>query len=197
MFNPQPVTLSTDRIQLEPLTLEHCEAFHLAANEEEVWTWTVPNPCKTVDATKKWIETALAHRDTGAQLPFVTIDKASGKVVGSTRFLSISIPDRGIEIGHTFINPKFQRCYVNSHAKFLMLLHAFETLGAIRVEFKTHEKNQKSRNAIGRIGAQFEGILRQNRILPDGKIRNTAIFSILDSEWPEVKQRLLGVLERA
>jgi RimJ/RimL family protein N-acetyltransferase len=196
MFEPKAVTLSTDRIELQPLTLEHATAFQQAADDDRIWTWMVPNPCKTLAATEQWIEGALAQAQNGSQVPFVTIDKASGKLVGSTRYLTIMRADRGLEIGHTFINPVFQRSYVNSHAKFLMLRHAFEQLGAIRVEFKTHEKNDKSRNAIGRLGAQFEGILRQQRILPDGSYRNTALFSILDNEWPDVKQRLLKAVER-
>ncbi len=196
MFNPQPVILSTDRIELQPLSLDHAEAFHLATNDDAIWTWMVPNPCKTLEATKQWIATALAERDAGRQVPFATIDKASGKLVGSTRFLTIMRDDKGIEIGHTWINPAFQRGYVNSHAKYCMLQHAFETLGAIRVEFKTHENNQKSRNAIARLGAQFEGIMRQQRILPTGELRNTALFSIIDGEWPEVKQQLLTQLAR-
>jgi RimJ/RimL family protein N-acetyltransferase len=196
MFNPQPITLSTDRIELQPLGLNHAEAFHLATNDDAIWTWMVPNPCKTIEATQKWIAAALAERDAGRQVPFITIDRASGKLIGSTRYLNIMRADKGIEIGHTWITPEFQQSYVNSHAKYSMLQHAFETLGAIRVEFKTHESNQKSRNAILRLGAQFEGIMRQQRILPNGNLRNTALFSIIDGEWPQVKQQLLSQLER-
>jgi RimJ/RimL family protein N-acetyltransferase len=195
MFAPQSVTLTTERIELQPLSMEHTSAFHHAANNDDIWTWMVPNPCQTIQSTQQWITTALIERDAGRQVPFVTIDKKSGQLVGSTRFLNIMRVDRGIEIGHTFINPDFQRSYVNSHAKFLMLRHAFEQLAAIRVEFKTSEHNHKSRNAIARLGASFEGILRQQRILPSGNYRNTAIFSIIDSEWPDIKQRLLQSIE--
>ncbi|PCH94233.1 MAG: hypothetical protein COB83_12110 [Gammaproteobacteria bacterium] len=116
--------------------------------------------------------------------------KQREKFVGSTRFCSINSADRSLEIGFTFITPKFQRSYINTHAKYCLLKHAFEDLGAIRVEFKTHEQNQKSRNAVARLGAKYEGILRNQRILPDGNYRNTAIFSIIDSEWPTVKENL-------
>lgn len=126
----------------------------------------------------------------GNHIPFVIIDRESKKIIGSTRYCSIRTSDRGIEIGSTFITPEYQRSHVNTHTKFLLLEHAFETLGSVRVEFKTHENNDKSRNAIQRIGAVFEGVLRNLRILPDGSLRNTAIFSITEQEWPRVKKSL-------
>ncbi|MFT4927021.1 MAG: RimJ/RimL family protein N-acetyltransferase [Phenylobacterium sp.] len=196
-LNPQALALSSDKILLTPLTREHAEAFHQAAKDNVVWTWTIAsNPCKTLQGTQQWIETALAEHEAGRQLPFVIIDKASGKLVGSTRYLSINHANFGIEIGHTFISPAFQRTYVNSHAKYCLLNHAFEQLGAIRVELKTHERNEKSRNAIARIGASFEGIARNNRILPDGTIRNTAIFAMTREDWPQAKQQLLTYIDR-
>lgn len=119
------------------------------------------------------------------------IDRASGKIVGSTRYCSIDHDNKGIEIGFTFIRPEFQRGYVNSHAKYLLLRHAFESFGAIRVQFRTHEHNQKSRNAITRLGATFEGVIQHQRIQSDGSVRNTAQFSITNRQWPTIKIKLL------
>lgn len=192
MFTVKPVNLSSDRIMLSPLTLDHSEAFHRAANFADIWHWVRANPCTTVAATRLWIEEALAEQQADRQVPFVIIDKSTGTLVGSTRYLSIDAANRGLEIGHTFITPAFHRTFVNRHAKYCLLQHAFEQLGAIRVQFKTHEHNQRSRTAITRMGACFEGIARQQRILPDGKVRNTAIFSIIDSEWPTIKSQLLS-----
>lgn len=195
MFDPKAVTLATDRIELVPLSIDHAQAFRAAGNFDDIWTWMVPNPCVSLASTTLWLEQALELQSQGLQVPFVIIDKATQTLVGSTRYLSIARADKGLEIGHTFITPAFWRTHVNSHAKYCLLQHAFEHLGAIRVEFKTHELNQKSRRAIARLGAQFEGILRQQRILSNGNIRNTALFSILDNEWPAVKQLLSTSLE--
>lgn len=196
MFEPKPVTLSTDRVELQPLTMAHLEAFHKAANFDDQWVWVRSNPCTTIDATRQWMQTALDNAAEGIEVPFAIIDKVSGQLVGSTRYLTIRPNDHGLEIGHSWINRDFHRTYVNSSAKFLLLRHAFESLNAIRVEFKTHEKNQRSRNAIGRLGAQLEGVMRNHRILLDGTVRNTALFSITDADWPTVKQKLLAAVER-
>ena len=118
--------------------------------------------------------------------------KKTNKVIGSTRLFRFNEKDKAIELGHTFITPEFQRSYVNSHAKYLMLKHAFEQLKMVRVEICTHENNQQSRNAIARIGGKFEGVLRKNRRAPNGDYRNTALFSIIDEEWSQVKQHLLN-----
>ncbi len=189
-FKPKPVELQTDKVRLKPLAIEHAEGFYQAGDYPELWQWVAPNHCESLEASKSWIEESLQQQRLGQHVPFVIIDKASDQIVGSTRYCSIREQDRGIEIGFTFITPQYQRSYVNTHAKFLLLQHAFETLAAVRVEFKTHEKNNPSRNAIQRIGATFEGVLRNLRILPDGSLRNTAIFSVTEQEWPEVKDSL-------
>jgi len=188
VFEPKPVLLRTDEITLKPLDTDDAEGFYLAGNYPELWRWVAPNHCASIAATKSWIKQSLVEQQLGNHIPFVIIDNSTDTVIGSTRYCSIRPADRGIEIGFTFITPRFQRSFVNTQAKFLLLQHAFESLGAIRVEFKTHEKNEKSRNAIQRIGATFEGVLRNLRILPDGSLRNTAIFSITEKEWPTVKQ---------
>lgn len=195
-FSPQPLELHTNKVSLRPLTIEDADVFYQAGNYPELWHWVAPNHCQSVESAKRWISESLVQQSQGNHVPFLIIDRLSGEVVGSTRYCSIRRQDRGIEIGFTFISPSHQRTHINTHAKYLLLEHAFESLGAIRVEFKTHEQNDKSRNAIVRIGATFEGILRNLRILADGNLRNTAIFSITDKEWPTAKQTLQQKITR-
>jgi RimJ/RimL family protein N-acetyltransferase len=190
MFKPTTITLNTNKVTLRPLTMEHLTDFFSAGSFPEIWTWSLPDKCTSIEATQDWLAYSEQMANKGAHVPFAIFDNDSGKFVGSTRYCSIKNEDRGLEIGFTFITPQFQRSYINTHAKYCLLAHAFEKLGAIRVEFKTHEKNEKSRNAIARLGAKFEGVLRNQRILSDGSYRNAAIFSIIDSEWPAVKQSL-------
>jgi len=184
--------LSSDKVQLVPLTSEHCQDFYQAGAHPSLWRWVTPNQCIDLVTATRWVKESLEKVALGEHIVFVIIDCESGKVVGSTRYCSIDHQNRGIEIGFTFISPLFQRSHINSHAKYLLLRHAFECFGAIRVQFKTHENNQKSRNAISRLGATFEGVIRHQRILDDGSFRNTAQFSITDDDddWPLVKQRL-------
>jgi len=189
-FDPQPVCLRSEKVTLRPLTINDAEAFYLAGRESELWRWVQPNRCTSVEQSRGWIEASLEQQANGQHLPFVIVDNESDRVIGSTRYCSIKPADRNLEIGFTFISPEFQRTYVNTHCKYLLMRHAFEKLGAIRVEFKTHEKNSKSRNAIARLGAQFEGLLRNSRILADGSFRNTALFSVIEDEWPGVKSNL-------
>jgi len=190
MFDPQAVILSTNKVTLRPLTLEHLDDFYRAGAFPEIWRWSLPDKCTSKATTKDWLNYSQAMADKGEHIPFAIFDNESGELVGSTRYCSIKREDRNVEIGFTFITPKYQRSYINTHAKYCLLKHAFEVLGAIRIEFKTHENNDKSRKAIARLGAKFEGILRHQRILSDGTFRNTAIFSIIDSEWPTVKVKL-------
>lgn len=196
MFKPTPITLSTSKVTLCPLTLEHLEEFFSVGSFPEIWTWSLPDKCTSIETTKKWIEYSSKMAEKGLHVPFAIIDNDSGKFVGSTRYCSINSEDKGLEIGFTFITPAFQRTYINTHAKYCLLKHAFENLNAIRVEFKTHENNKKSRNAIARLGAKYEGILRNQRILPDGNYRNTAIFSIIEEEWLTVKESLQAKMEQ-
>ncbi len=193
-FIPQPVVLHSDKVTLRPLTLEDAEGFFHAGCDPKLWQWVVPNHCESLETVRNWIEVSLKALENQEQVPFVIVDRVSNQIVGSTRYCSIESADRGLEIGFTFISPEFQRSYVNTHAKFLLLQHAFEILGAIRVQLKTHENNLQSRKAIARIGGVFEGILRHQRIQSNGSIRNTALFSITNEEWPQVKTRLLNSL---
>ncbi|MBL4822983.1 MAG: GNAT family N-acetyltransferase [Colwellia sp.] len=187
----KPITLETKLIKLQPMTLQHLNAFCLAGNYPQVWQHMPINRCQSHDIAKVWMEEAINEMAQGLQLTFVTIDKKTDKVIGSTRLFRGNDQDQAIELGHTFITPDFQRSYVNTHAKYLMLKHAFEQLKMSRVEICTHENNQQSRNAITRIGGHFEGILRKHRRSPNGDFRNTALFSIIDDEWPQVKTTLL------
>lgn len=190
MFNPKSTTLSTDKITLRPLTIEHLDDFYQAGAFPEVWMWSLPNQCTSITQAKAWLIQSLDNVKQGEHVVFSIFDNQSGELVGSTRYCEISNENRTLEIGFTFITPKYQRTYVNTHAKYCLLKHAFEHLNAIRVQFKTHEKNEKSRNAIGRLGAKFEGVLRHQRILPDGSFRNTAIFSVINNEWLHIKKSL-------
>ena len=145
---------------------------------------------------RNWVLDILSRAEKGTDLPFVAIHLASGRAAGATRYLNIMPQDRGLEIGGTWYGPEFQRTVVNTECKYLLLHHAFETLGCIRVQLKTDLRNERSQKAIERIGAVKEGVLRNHMILPDGHIRHSVYYSILDTEWPEVKKRLEQIVER-
>ena len=155
----------------------------------EIWRWFT-HPVRSRDDMLAFIRTALQLQSEGTALPFVTIQQSTGRAVGGTRFLNIDKPNRHVEIGATWIGRPWQRTVVNTEAKYLMLRHAFERLGCIRVELKTDELNQQSRNAILRIGASQEGIFRNHMVCADGRLRNSVWFSIIHSEWPQVKAAL-------
>ena len=197
IFTPKPVVLQGKDITLRPLSIADVEGFYLAGKAPQLWQWVLPNQCQSLATTRAWITHSLEQQVLGNHVPFVIVDNNSGRIIGSTRYCTIRAEDRNVEIGFTFINPEFQRTYVNTQAKYLLLQHAFEQLGAIRVELRAHEKNLQSRSAIARIGAKFEGILRNNRILSDGSYRNSAMFSVIDSEWPACKLALQEKIARA
>ncbi len=176
-------------VSLVPLRLEHLDGLYKAGLDESLWFWTV-NVIKNSDDMRHYVETALNEFKRKVSLPFVTIEKSGGKIVGSTRFGNIDPKNRKVEIGWTWINPCWQRTFINTEAKLLMLTHAFGTWNCIRVELKTDVLNEKSRNAILRIGAKEEGILRQHVITDAGRFRDSVYFSIIDSEWREVKANL-------
>ncbi|HGM5489001.1 TPA: GNAT family N-acetyltransferase [Serratia fonticola] len=191
----EPPTLIGNQIELRPLQPEHREAMLSAAADGELWNLkvtAVPN-VSTIDS---YIATAVAGRDAGTMLPFVIVQRASGRIVGSTRFWKIDRVNRKMEIGHTWLSQSVQRSGVNTDAKYLLLGYAFDVLQAVRVQFTTDELNDKSRAAILRIGAKQEGIVRHERIMPDGRKRNSVRFSIIDDEWPEVKAGLEALLRR-
>lgn len=192
MKQPISVTLSNDAVTLKPMSMQYVDDFYEAGKDNEIWNWTPPHQCASLETAKKWVSDSLKQVEKGEQVMFAIIDNNSGEFVGSTRYCSIDTENSSIEIGFTFINTKFQRTHINSNSKLLLLSHAFETLGAVRVQLRTHEKNQKSRNAISRLGTTFEGILRSHRLLSNGDYRNTALFSLLSDEWPEAKVNLLN-----
>jgi RimJ/RimL family protein N-acetyltransferase len=189
-MNVQPVTLDGTRVRLEPLSIGlHRAGLMQVMLAPELWKWTLAN-VRTGADLDRYLETALKEQVEERSLPFVTFDKVSGRVAGSTRFGNIERTHRRVEIGWTTVGVEFQRSYVNTEAKYLMLRHAFETWGCIRVELKTNALNTKSRNAMLRIGCREEGTLRRHAISELGVPRDTVYFSILDSEWPDVKARL-------
>ena len=194
-MNIKPFTLAGKAVRLAPLKLEHLSELFEAASDESLWRWTV-NVIKTREDMLRYVETALGEFERKVSLPFVTIDKAANKIVGSTRFGNIDAKNRRAEIGWTWINPKWQRTRVNTEAKFLMLRHAFEIWNCIRVELKTDFFNEKSRNAMLRMGAKEEGTLRNQMITDAGRFRDTVYFSIIDSEWQTVKAALEQKLEK-
>lgn len=194
-MNVQPVTLTGRHVRLEPLAAQHLNALCQVGLDPEIWRWYT-KPVRTRDDMREFIDVALQWQAEGTALPFVTIEQSSGCAVGSTRYMNIDKPNRHVEIGATWIGPPWQRTAVNTAAKYLMLRHAFETLGCIRVELKTDELNQRSRDAILRLGARQEGIFRNHMICSDGRLRNSVWFSIIDSEWPRVKTVLEQKLQQ-
>ena len=192
----QPVALEGRVVRLEPLTLDHLDQLCEVALDEDLWRWTTTQ-VRTRDELRQYIEAALQSQQQGTALPFATIEKATGRAIGSTRYGNIEMRDRRVEIGWTWVGRPWQRTAVNTEAKYLMLRYAFETLGCIRVELKTDALNERSRRAIARIGAKEEGLLRQHMITASGRLRDTVYFSVLDREWPEVKAALEARLEQA
>jgi len=192
-----PLTLEGSVVRLEPVRREHAELFwEIAKNDlDDIFRW-IPYSMKTPDDFRRLIDKAFEEQERGESIVFATVERASGRVIGSTRFMNIDRINRRVEIGSTWIAPSWQRTAVNTEAKYLMLRHAFEVWKCMRVELKTDALNQKSRNAILRIGAKEEGTLRRHLVTWTGRVRDTLYFSILDSEWPEVKTRLKGRLPR-
>ena len=189
MFDLSPVTLEGRHVRLEPLGQAHHATLCAIGLDPELWE-LIPYRVSTAEDMTAYIQTALNHQAAGSALPFATVHAPSGQVIGSTRYMNIDLANRRVEIGATWIAAPWRRTAVNTEAKYLMLRHAFETLGCIRVELKTDSVNQRSRNAIRRIGATEEGTLRQHMITWSGRLRDSVYFSVLNSEWPRVKRDL-------
>ena len=185
-MNVQPVTLAGRHVRLEPLTQSHHEALCAVGLDPDLWE-LIPYRVASPEDMAAYIQSALDNQAAGTALPFATVQVDSAQVVGSTRYMNIDVANRRLEIGATWVAGPWRRTAVNTEAKYLMLRHAFETLGCIRVELKTDALNQRSRNAIRRIGATEEGTLRQHIVTWNGRLRDSVYFSILDSEWPRVK----------
>jgi RimJ/RimL family protein N-acetyltransferase len=185
----ESVVLEGRLVRLEPLRVDHFPALAEVALDSEIWRWTRTRVTSEADL-RAWMDEALEQAVLGKALPWVTMSRASGKIIGSTRYMDIDARNRGLEIGGTWIAPAWQRSGINVEAKYLQLRHAFETLGAIRVAFKTHHKNVKSQNAIAALGATQEGVFRNHMITQDGSFRHSVWFSIIQEEWPAVKIEL-------
>ncbi|MFI5297045.1 MAG: GNAT family N-acetyltransferase [Polyangiales bacterium] len=189
-----PVTLSGRTVRLEPLSLAHVPGLAAVGLDPALWRW-IPTPVATVEEMRAYVATALDAQQRGLALPFALVDRHTEQVIGSTRYGNIDVTHRRVEIGWTWIAASHQRTSVNSEAKLLLLTHAFETLGAIRVELKTDALNERSRRAIRRIGAVEEGTLRRHMITASGRVRDSVYFSVLDDEWPAVRARLTELTE--
>jgi len=185
----EPVTLTGSTVILEPLSLEHADEIREAVKDGELWKlWftNIPSPEKVED----YIQTALNLRENAGWMPFAVREKASNKIIGSTRYCNVDEANQRLEIGYTFYAKSYQRSAVNTESKYLLLSHAFEKLEAIAVELRTHWHNHKSRAAIARLGAKQDGVLRNHSRSADGVYRDTVVFSIINSEWLTVKKSL-------
>jgi RimJ/RimL family protein N-acetyltransferase len=199
MMEIKPVTLEGKHVRLEPITLDHIAALWRVSAYEEIWRY-ISYPMRSEADMRTFIEAELHKQQAGLTLRFATIARACGQPVGSTSYLNIDRQHRRLEIGGTWITPSWQRSAINTEAKYLQLSHAFETLRCIRVEFKTDSLNVKSRQALARIGAVEEGTFRNHMVMPDGRLRHSVYFSIVDHEWPTVKahlERLMSSYEDA
>jgi RimJ/RimL family protein N-acetyltransferase len=191
-----PVTLDGNLIRLEPLSLSHSEGLAEAGSDPAIWRYMPYGDVSLPGAMQAWVQDILQRQAAGTDLAFAVVHKPSGRLAGATRYLEIRPAHRGLEIGGTWYAPEFQRTGVNTESKYLLLRHAFEVLGCIRVQFKADAINERSLHGIERIGAQREGVLRNHMILEDGRQRDSAYYSILDGEWPDVKTRLEGLMTR-
>lgn len=191
-----PPTLESEKVRLEPLTMEHLPELCRVGLDAELWRWYTIAPVTTTEAMRAYVELLLRQQAEGVSILFVTRDRESGRVVGGTRFLNIEPERRKVEIGSTWIAREWQRTHVNTHAKLLMLTYAFETLGCVRVELRTDALNAQSRAAIGRLGASLDGVFRKHARTDSGRWRDTAVFSILDDEWQRVKAGLEAKVAR-
>jgi len=186
---PLTTRLEGSIVVLEPLTEEHAEALWEAAQAPEIWRW-LAHIGESRDYFDRWLELTLADARSGKEGPFATRDRRTDTIVGSSRYLNVRPPDRALEIGWTWLNPSAWGSGANIEAKLLMLEHAFETLGCLRVEFKTDARNERSRAALAALPAQFEGVLRKHMTVPDVGVRDSAYFSVIDEEWPGVRDNL-------
>ena len=189
----EPVMLEGQHVRLEPVSLAHVPALWRVGAHEDIWSY-LPYAMHSEDDMRAYIEAELARQQAGLVVRFVTVARTLGQPVGSTSYLNIDRQHRRVEIGGTWITPAWQRSAINTEAKYLQLRHAFETLGCIRVEFKTDALNTKSRQALARIGATEEGTFRNHMVMPGGRIRHSVYFSITNDEWPRVKVHLEGLM---
>ncbi len=189
-----PVILTGKVVRLEPLSEIHVTDLVIAGKDESIWEHMLYRNVTTEEKMLTWVQDLLGRQARGTDLPFAVIYIDTGRAIGATRYLDIRLPDRGLEIGGTWYAVAYQRTAVNTECKYLLLKHAFENLGCIRVQFKTDLRNERSQKAIERIGAVKEGVFRNHMVRPDGTIRHSVFYSVIDSEWPKVKAFLEGKL---
>jgi predicted thioesterase/RimJ/RimL family protein N-acetyltransferase len=195
-FDPRPVTLEGTHVRLEPLAAKHVAGLFEAGRDASIWRYLPRLPFATEDDARSFVEAAMEGTAKGSEVAFASVSLADGRVVGSTRYLDIRRGDRALEIGWTWLTTAAQRTPVNTECKYLLLRHAFDDLGAVRVQLKTDARNERSQRAIERIGGLREGVLRRHMTLPDGHVRDTVMYGITDLEWPAVKARLEERLRR-
>ena len=195
-FDVEPVTLEGTLVRLEPLSQGHAPALLEAGSDDDLWRFMTIERPRTLADVERYVAAALAQ-DAGRQVPFATIERASGRTVGSTRYFDVRPRDRGVEVGYTWIGRAWWGSAINPEAKRLMLAHAFETLGAERVQLKTDARNLRSQAAMAKLGFTREGTLRRHLRLPDGTMRDSVYFSVLADEWPGVRATLDHVIARA
>ncbi|WP_165867527.1 GNAT family N-acetyltransferase [Paenibacillus pinisoli] len=183
------LSLEGERVRLLPASLEHLDGLFKASYHSDIWTYS-PSIINNQDDLHTTMRNWIMSKEQGLRYPFVIIDKSSNEIVGSTSYMEISLQNRKLEIGGTWLDPKVWRTRINTECKFLLLKHGFEKLNLVRIQFRTDSRNERSIRAILRIGAQFEGVLRQDMIMPDGYLRNSNLYSILNTEWEDVKTRL-------
>lgn len=189
-MHSRPITLFGQLVKLEPLDISHAEDLTVAGNEREIWDYMPVVAPRSSEEMRALIQTALASQKSGTRFPFAIIDLSKNRAVGSTSYLDISPYDQRIEIGWTWLGASARRTAINTECKYLLLRHAFETLNCGRVQLKCDVRNQRSQQAIERIGGTKEGVLRKHQIQPDGHVRDTVMFSIIASEWPAIKADL-------
>ena len=189
-MNPQPVKLSGQHIRLEPIGLQHAEDLYAVGTDESIWRY-LPRPAfADLDDAREWIRGCISLRESAARIQFAVVLAQEERAVGSTGYLDIDRPNRALEIGMTWYGVEYQRTAVNTECKYLLLRHAFEDLGALRVCLKTDSRNERSQRAIERIGGVREGVWRNHRITWDGVNRHSVFYSIIEAEWPRVRQEL-------
>ena len=192
---PHPVVLEGKLVRLEPLTQEHYEGLVRCGNDERIWDHMTIRHSRTELLTE--LRSAMLMRGNGSQYPFTIIEQTTGRPIGSTRFFDIHFQHKKLEIGYTWYHPDYWGKGYNTECKFLLLRFCFEEMGLQRVQLKTRDTNLRSQAAIRGIGAQYEGTLRKDRVMPGGEVRDSMVFSILDDEWPEVKAGLLAKINES
>lgn len=191
----EPVTLEGTHVRLEPLAPQHLDGIVRAGEDDAVWTWLPYRPTTRAEY-EAWLNDALAAQAKDQQLPFATVDRATGDVVGSTRIFFFYPPDRRVEIGGTWLAPSAQRTPINTESKLLLLTHCFDVLRCVRVELKTDARNTNSRRALARIGAKYEGVMRKHMLTRGGYHRDSVYYAIVDDDWPDVRRRLEELLAK-